>query len=126
VLVADQLNDVEPWSFVAGDGARIDVTAEHIEAARRLLAEGWCQTSRRFRCVARLPPGQTGVEALIDASRRHRSFPLADLERWARGLGERHAGDHYLRCHAEQDGNSRQLDIPTFAAFRKLGGNTYR
>lgn len=116
---------VEPWSFVAGDGAPIDVTQEHIDHAMRLINEGACQVSRKHRMVARLPPGKTGVQALIEAERAS-EHPHPNLEEWARGMGEAHAGDHYMRCYADQEGNIVTLDIPTFAAFRKLGGSTYR
>jgi hypothetical protein len=118
------MSAVEPWSFVAGDGTPIDVTEEHLETARCLIEEGWHQVSRRYRSLARLPDGLSGVTALIDAELRS-EYPHPDLESWAKGLGDTHAGDHYLRCYALRDGNVCELDIPTFAAFRKLGGDTY-
>lgn len=118
------MNEVEPWSFTAGDGAHIEVTAEHIESARQLLEEGWHQVSRRYRTLARLPDGMNGVEALIDAELRS-EHPHPNLEKWARGLGNGSAGEHYMRCYAHRDLNQCKLDIPTFAAFRKLRGDTY-
>lgn len=121
----NDMSDVEPWSFVAGDGTSIDVTGEHLDHAQRLINEGACQVSRKHRMVARLPPGKTGVQALIEAERAT-DYPHPDLDRWARGLGDRGAGDQYMRCYADTEGNVVTLDIPTFAAFRKLGGNTYR
>lgn len=120
------MNQVEPFSFTAGDGAHIDVTQEHIEVAKKLIDEGWWQVSRRHRSIARLPYKTTGIWALIQACLKHGGVPRQDVEKWATGLGETHAGDHYLRCYADYEGNTRDLDIPTFAAFRKLGGQTYR
>jgi hypothetical protein len=118
------VSEPKPWAFVAGDGATVEVTQEHLEEARRLIDEGWHQVSRAYRGVARLPEGMTGTEALIDAERRS-DHPHPNLETWATRMGEAHAGEHYLRCYAGRDGHSRDLDIPTFAAFRKLGGGTY-
>ena len=118
------MNDVEPWSFVAGDGIPIDVTDEHIESARQLIEEGWHQTSRAYRMLARLPDGMTGVEALIDAERRSQ-HPQSNVVKWANGLGNAGAGEHYLRCYASRDLHGCTLDIPTFSAFKKLGGGTY-
>ena len=113
------MSQAEPWSFILGNGTAIDVTREHIDHAKCLIDEGAHQVSRKHRMVAKLPTGLDGIEALIQAERRL-DYPHPNLEEWARGLGNRHAGDQYMRCYAEQEGNMVTLDIPTFAAFRKL------
>jgi hypothetical protein len=79
----------------------------------KLLGGEWFQVSRRYRIVARLPEGKTGIEALSEASGR---------PEWAAGLRETNAGDQFLRVYAT---DTRTLDRPTFAAFRKAGGGTY-
>lgn len=119
------MNQVTPWSFTAGNGDLIEVTQEHIDAAKTLIEEGWYQTSRRHRMLSRLPYKTTGVFALIQACLRYGGIPRQDVEKWATGMGETHAGDHYLRVYAGYDGNDKTVDIPTFAAYRKLGGDTY-
>jgi hypothetical protein len=93
------------------------------ERAQWLISNGWYQTSRKYRMLCRLPEGKTGVEALVDAEKSTRPW---DAEKWAKGLGEGSAGDHFLRCHAtSKDGLSTEVDQATFDAFRKLGGDTY-
>lgn len=98
----------------------VEPTKKHFDTAQELIDEGWYQVSRRWRTVARLPDGKTGVQALTEAETRR------DAEKWAKMLGEGSAGDHFLRCHANKDGLWKELDVPTFAAFRKLGGDTYQ
>ena len=118
------MNAVEPFSFRHPTGAPlIEVTAEHIENARKLIEEGWCQTSRKHRMLARLPDGKTGVEALADAERRYGHQP--DPVKWATGLGNGGAGSFYLSRYAHHDLNNCTVDLPTFSAFKKLGGTTY-
>lgn len=118
------MNEVEPWTFKLNGGIEIEVTEDHIEAARRLIEEGWYQVSRRHRLLSRLPEKTTGKEALINAEGRS-SRSRRETERWANALGDFHAGDQYLRCYAHLDQNCCEVDIPTFAAYRKLGGGTY-
>lgn len=123
------MNGMEPWTFKLNGGAVVEVTAEHIETAQRLIDEGWYQVSRKYRLVARLPKGKTGIEALIEQERRSQ-YPHPQAEEWVERLGEGHAGDHYLRTKprrlGQQDPDEQELDIPTFAAYRKLGGGDYR
>ena len=124
------MNAVEqPFSFrtydpLTGHGDLVEVAPEHIESARQLIEEGWYQVSRKYRTLARLPDGMTGVEALIHGCRKT-GYPNRDPVAWAEGMGNAHAGGYYLRRQAQQDLNWCELDIPTFAAFRKLGGTTY-
>lgn len=116
--MADQL-DVEPWVFGHFEtGTRVEVTADHIRFARQLVEDGWYQTSRRHRHVARLPDGMTGVEALARAE-RFSNLPF-------RCTDEDIAGEAYLSRHAAHELNRCELDIPTFAAFKKVGGDRYQ
>lgn len=78
--------------------------------AQQLLEEGYYQTSRGHRRVARLPPGKTGRQALREVAPR-----MAELS-------EASAGDHYLRCYCREH---LDLDQETFNEFRRLGGTTY-
>lgn len=115
-----------PFSFRNLQGDLVDVTEEHIDEARRLIDEGWYQTSRRHRRVARLPPGKTVVEALLEAARTLLlEYPDPHFEDRATGLEETDAKDLYLSCYALRP-HRRDLDEATFAAFRKLGGQTCR
>lgn len=90
-------------------------TPEEIAAA--LILGGWYQISYRYRTVARLPDGMTGIKALEQVD--HIRNP-----EWARRLGEQSAGDHWLRCYATGD-RKKSVDRETFIAFRRLGGGTY-
>ncbi len=81
--------------------------------AQRLINARYYQISSAHRTVARLPEGLTGRQALAAAS--------GDPE-WAGQLGERAAGDYYLRCYGK---DTLTLDAPTFIEFRRLGGSTY-
>jgi hypothetical protein len=115
-----------PFTFTLGNGKEVTITQEHFDAAQDLIGV-WFQISRKYRMVARLPAEKTGIEALIEAARRTGYPPRKDLEDWARGLGEGSAGDHYLCCYAPQkEEDWKELDIPTFQAFRRLGGTTYQ
>ena len=88
------------------------------DSARALIADGWFQVSRKYRTVARLPEGKTGKEALLESSRR--SVP--DAPRWVACLSERDAADYWGRVHARAASLWLELDVATFAAFRRLGG----
>ena len=81
----------------------------------RALVGKWFQVSRTYRCVACLPEGKTGKEALLEAA----TYP--DKERWVGGMSEWGAGDFYLRCYA----TSKDLPLAEFVLFRQLGGGTY-
>jgi hypothetical protein len=118
------MNEVEPWTFRAGDGTLIEVAEEHIEAARDLVRGGWHQISRKHRKLARLPEGKNGRRALIDAELAL-DYPHPNLEEWAGRMGADRAAMHYLSVHASREGNVVTVDIPTFAAYLKLGGGTY-
>lgn len=106
------------WNPLPGEQAA-NPTPEQQEEGRRLVAEGWMQTSRKYRSVARVPPGMTAIEALRTVSPRE----AADLERRL----EQWAADAFRRSHSKDPlvtENRLVLDIGTFAAFRKAGGES--
>lgn len=84
---------------------------------QELVEAGYFQISKRFRCVARLPPGKSGIDALTDAAKHDRS----DARAWAKKLGETRAADYYIRCYAKDE---IVLDQATWDAFVRAGGCT--
>ena len=79
--------------------------------ARELVAAGYRQISNKYRMVARLPEGTTGLQAL----------QAVDSE-FARDLIRRieeQAADQYRRVHARGAGNVLELDEETFADFKR-------
>lgn len=81
-----------------------------------LVRDGYMQTSARFRCVARLPEGKTGLEALRDVAPNDYARIM--------GQAERNAADEFRRIYAERCGLQIQLGPEEFAAFKKAGGQT--
>lgn len=75
----------------------------------------WRQTSRKYRMIARLPEGETGLEAIKRCSPK-------DYERIMKHA-ERMASSSYLIHFAEQEGNSQILSTEAFETFRKNGGS---
>jgi hypothetical protein len=73
------------------------------KTAQELFDEGWRVTSRQHRLVARLPPGMTAVEALIQVV-ENQGGSAAYIEtrrKWAKILDkDGSAGSHYRRCYA--------------------------
>lgn len=106
-------------------------TAAELEEARVLISEGYRQTSRKFRLVARLPEGMDGRGALrwgmlqyaAVYEKRNRTLS-AHEEAWVERMSEADAGNHFRRVYAQYPaiGLSKELSIGVFAAFRKLGG----
>ncbi len=86
---------------------------EKAEALARSLVGVYFQTSIKHRTVGKLPDGMTGIVALAKASKRRK---------WAELLGERSAGDHFLRVYGTE---TLTLDIETWIAYKRLGGGTY-
>jgi hypothetical protein len=95
-----------------------DPKQEDLDRAKQLIADGYYQISRKSRIVARLPTGMTGKQALKSVTPESRHY-------WVDAMRDSRAGEHYLRCYGIPD-HSIQLDVPTFAAFRHLGGDTYQ
>lgn len=117
--VPDAVNGT-PWPLLSPeerrgytDGQFDHEAFETDEAARVLVAEGYKQTSRKFRHVARLPRGKSGLEALKEA----------DPEGYAHIMdnAERQAADTYRRIHARGP-DKLSLTVEGFEAFRKAGG----
>lgn len=97
------------------------VTRAEAEAAARPLVGTYFQTSRAHRIVVRFPEGVGPIEALVAAARASRPW---DVELWARRLGERSAGDHYLRVYAPRE-HQLTLTREVFDAYLHLGGGTF-
>ncbi len=95
------------------------VEAEDIAFVEKIIREGYYQVSGKYRTVCKLPEGKTGIEALAEASGK---------PEWAALLGETGAGDQYLRCYAlnRKPEDRLELSIGQWAAFKKLGGGSYR
>lgn len=91
-----------------------EISSEDMTTGMNLVAEGWVQISRRHRMVARLPKGKTGLQALQER----------DLGAYKRLMErvEREAASTFLRVYSNREGERRELTLPEFAAFRKLGG----
>lgn len=97
--------------------------------------DGWYQISRHHRHVARFPLGKTGSRALTDAWTAERTGPWMSAEQCAAiyweiaqsvaAMGERSAGDQFLRVYAEGLGLVRWLSQEEFDEFRRAGGGTY-
>lgn len=98
-------------------------------SAQELIDQGYYQVSRKYGHLAKLPPGKTGIQALIDScrgpdgKRKDGSTPI-EFESWAKRMGEGHAGDQYLRCYAADD-ETVEVIKEVMDEFRKLGGTTY-
>lgn len=100
------------------------------ERAVALIDAGWFQVSRHHRMLARLPEGKTGTEALIEARLKaiggfRPGYWPAEVRRWAEGMGEARAAEHFRRVYAwYTDGLTCKVNHETFEAFRRLGGST--
>lgn len=75
-----------------------DPTPEQLELGRKLVTEGWYQTSNKHRHISRFPPGWHPVKKRI-------------------------LGDQWLRCNPRAE--HMELTIDEFAAFKRAGGGTY-
>lgn len=95
-------------------------TAEELLEGKRLVSEGWYQTSRAARMIARLPAGLSGREALAQSSY------YVHREMAASALDERSCGHSYLASNDVPAEDRRELSIGVFNAFRAAGGETYQ
>ena len=91
----------------------MEICGADMATGRQLVAEGWLQTSRSYRAVARLPEGKTGLETLKERNPR--------MYRNIMEQAERQAASTVLRTMTMPD-ERKELTIGEFAAFRKLGG----
>lgn len=95
-----------------------NINTERFLAPRWFDPSIWFQVSRSYRSVARLPEGMTGIQALVSKN--------PDRPDWANNMGEGHAGDHFLRCHARAtDGLLEELSFFEWETFKAAGGLTY-
>lgn len=76
----------------------------------------WKGTSNRYRTIARLPEGKSGVEALKDAAPDQYRNIMREVER--------RAADTYRRMYAEREGNSLMITQEEWAAFKAAGGES--
>jgi hypothetical protein len=81
-------------------------------AAQAYLVDGYRSVSNKFRTLARLPPGKSGLEALAEVEPSYAESLIAQAE-------ER-ATEAYLRVHAREAGHTLELDPDTFLAFKRL------
>lgn len=74
-----------------------------------LLAQGVRQLSRKYRTVARLPPGMTGLEALKERAPEK----YKEVMKWA----EERAADVYCRYEAQKHGDQFDLSVEQFNEY---------
>jgi len=79
--------------------------------AQRLVDEGYKQVSRKYRTVARLPPGMTGLEAM-------RTVDPAFVEDMMRRLNDA-AAEQYLRVYAK---DTVEVPIKDWPEWLRLTG----
>ena len=114
------------------DGPRVDdvCPAPVILRAKKILNRGFYQVSRAYRTVARLPPGKSGKQVLLEAVNAtvniRPEYWLPHNAEWVARMTERDAKDQFLRVYASNRQLWLELDEPTFKAFRDLGGGTVR
>jgi hypothetical protein len=125
--------DGQPW----GAHYAPDPTEEDLEAGRQLVREGWVQTSRKYRHIARLPceleaeavaaylyeryveghPPIVGAADGVDPLWQRVEY-LARLD-WE-PIGRAYIGALIYRWAKPEE---RTLDIDLFEAFRRAGGD---
>jgi len=97
---------VEHAILASDSGLRYDPKA--------LIEDGYQQTSGKYRRVARLPIGESGIQAL------RRADP--DTYQAIMMRAERDCADTYRRVYANREGNQLVLTHEELRAFRKAGG----
>jgi len=90
-----------------------DEDRDDAEIAAQLVRDGWKSTSNRYRNIARLPEGKTGLEALRDCA--------PEAYRHIMENAERQAADTYRRIFARGD-TKQTLDQDMFQAFKRARG----
>jgi len=105
--------------MISAAGIKVDAAA--VEALREktgaeLVAAGYMQVSRKYRTIARLPPGKTAIEAMKELHPHAYQQVLEDIEQSAMR--------QYLRVYAHSDGNTLELTEEQFNAFRDAGGQS--
>lgn len=118
-----QYTDEDRARWQAAFDAQLELSLPEAEAkalALKIYREGrGVQVSRRYRMIATLPEGETGLKALKRCSPTHYKRVMASAERSARQ-------DYATYC-ASKDGQMHELDMRTFAEFKKLeNGETFQ
>ena len=95
--------------------------------ARKLVEEGYCQISSRYRRVAKLPPGKTGKEAVLESllGKNPKKWEVEHYTHLVSRWSEAEAKDHFLRVFAGK-GLTLKLTHEEFLAYKKAGGGTAR
>jgi hypothetical protein len=99
--------------------ALMEKSVDANEAERLALeyhAKNCVQMSSKYRTLAKLPDGETGVQAL----QRLAPEELQNLEDRAKSWIESQARDHYLQQYAAIEGNEFHLDLRTFKAYKTI------
>lgn len=92
------------------------MTDEKRPTIDELLQQGVAQLSRKFRHVARLPPGMTGLEALRERAPNRYAEVMRRAEQWA--------ADEYRHYVAQYHDDSFTLTVEEFSEFlTKTGRN---
>lgn len=103
----------------AKDPKSLPINEAHRHALiEAMVIDGWACTSRKYRIVARLPKGMTGVECLLKYDDHPRNPD------WALRLGEYSCKDLFL-AHSklkEAGGDEMEMTVDDFALFRLFGG----
>lgn len=76
----------------------------------------WFSISNRYRLIARLPEGKTGLEALKERAPESFEHIMQHAEQLA--------ADEYRRTYARQHGDEVELSSEDYSAFRKAGGRS--
>lgn len=84
--------------------------------AEEMIAQGYKSTSNKYRTVARLPPGKTGIEALREVSPHEYRDIMRQLEQ--------RCADRYRCIYAEKNGDQLELSPEEFTAFKRAGGES--
>lgn len=93
-----------------------ELVEEEMDFARKLVEEGWLQTSRRYCRVGRIPEGMTGEEVLLEQG--YDPERIAKLDFWHIANSAVGYSDRYFGC-------TKTLSRTQFKAFRKCGGDIW-
>lgn len=83
------------------------------EKAKKLVEDGYEQISRKYRTLARLPEGMTGIEALRSADPFLAQRFLDNAERAAK--------EQYMRVYSKAEDRA-ELTVEEFNAYLKATG----
>ena len=83
-------------------------------SVQELIDQGYESTSNKYRTVARLPPGKTGVEALREVSPHDYALIVYRIEQ--------QCASAYRRIYAQRNGDQIELSVEEFRQFKQAGG----